>query len=69
MGVAVSSLWISCFFVTFTFPFIMNFAGLAGGFWFYALICLAGTIFVFRLVPETKNRSLEEIEREFLRRH
>jgi sugar porter (SP) family MFS transporter len=69
MGVAVSSLWISCFFVTFTFPFIMSTIGLAGGFWFYAVICMAGLIFVFRKVPETKNRTLEEIEREFLHRH
>ena len=69
VGVAVSSLWISCFLVTFTFPFIISAVGLAGGFWLYAAICLAGLMFVFRRVPETKGRSLEEIERDFVLSH
>lgn len=68
VGVAVSSLWISCFLVTFTFPFILAAVGMAGAFGLFAAICFAGFIFVFRFVPETKGRSLEEIERDFSRR-
>jgi len=69
VAIAVSSLWIACFLVTFTFPFILGRIGVSGAFWFYALICLAGLLFVYHDIPETKGRSLEEIEREFARRH
>jgi MFS family permease len=68
VGVAVSSLWISCFLVTFTFPFILAAVGMASAFGLFAAICFAGFIFVLRFVPETKGRSLEEIERDFSRR-
>lgn len=65
VAIAVSSLWIACFLVTFTFPFILGSIGISGAFWFYAAVCLAGLIFVYRSVSETKDRSLEEIERQF----
>lgn len=65
VAIAVSSLWIACFLVTFTFPFILGTIGVSGAFWFYAAVCIAGLLFVWRQVPETKGRSLEEIEREF----
>ena len=32
-------------------------------FWLYALFAIAAWIFSYRLVPETKGRTLEEIER------
>jgi MFS family permease len=66
VAVAVSSLWIACFLVTFTFPFLVRAVGLAVTFWFYAVICFGGLMFVARKVPETKGRSLEEIERNFV---
>lgn len=65
VAVAVSSRWISCFLVTFTFPFLIRAAGLTGAFWFYAFICVAGLIFSLRFVAETKGRRLEEIERDY----
>jgi len=39
--------------------------GPAGTFWTYAGVCLAGLFFVFLRVPETKGKTLEEIEHEF----
>ena len=69
VAIAVSSLWIACFLVTFSFPFVLNKIGVSGAFWFYAVICFAGLFFVFRRIPETKGRSLEEIEREFAGKH
>lgn len=65
VSIAVSALWIACFALTFTFPVLNRALGAAGTFWVYGGICLAGLVFVLRLVPETKNKTLEEIEREF----
>ena len=36
--------------------------GVSVTFWLFALFCLAGWIWVHREVPETKGRSLEQIE-------
>ena len=65
VSVAVSALWIACFALTFTFPVLNRALGAAGTFWVYAAICLMGFVFVYRLVPETKNKTLEQIEKEF----
>jgi len=64
VSVAVSALWIACFLLTFTFPVLNRALGTAGTFWLYAAICAAGFLFVFLRVPETKGRTLEQIERE-----
>jgi SP family sugar porter-like MFS transporter len=64
VAISVSSLWIACFLLTYTFPIVSSAIGLTGTFWLYASICLAGFVFVFRSVPETKGKSLEEIENE-----
>jgi sugar porter (SP) family MFS transporter len=64
VSVAVSALWIACFILTFAFPLLQRSAGIAATFWIYAAICFAGFFFVRAKVPETKGRSLEEIERE-----
>jgi sugar porter (SP) family MFS transporter len=63
MSVAVTSLWIACFLLTFTFPTLNRALGPAGTFWVYGAICLAGLLFIRSRLPETKGRSLEEIER------
>ena len=64
LSVAVSTLWIACFVLTFTFPFLEKGAGTGSTFWIYAAICAAGFVFVYLRLPETKNKSLEQIERE-----
>ncbi|HEY3932923.1 MAG TPA: sugar porter family MFS transporter [Verrucomicrobiae bacterium] len=66
MAVAVSSLWIACFLLTFSFPLLNKMLGSAGIFWLYAGICVAGFIFVFFKLPETKGKTLEQIERELV---
>jgi len=40
----------------------------AGTFWCYSTICLLGLLFVARAVPETKGKTLEEIERQLLKK-
>ena len=62
VSVAVSALWIACFILTFAFPLLQRTAGIAATFWIYAAICVAGFFFVRAKVPETKGRSLEQIE-------
>jgi SP family xylose:H+ symportor-like MFS transporter len=64
VSIAVSALWIACFVLTFTFPVLNRALGAPGTFWLYAAICFAGFLFVQRWVPETKGRSLEEIEHD-----
>jgi SP family xylose:H+ symportor-like MFS transporter len=62
VSVAVSALWIASFALTYTFPFLNQHLGAAGTFCTYGVICVVGYLLVFTCVPETKGRSLEEIE-------
>jgi sugar porter (SP) family MFS transporter len=62
MSVAVTSLWIASFILTYTFPILNRGVGPAGTFWIYAGICLAGFLFIRWRLPETKGQTLEEIE-------
>ena len=64
MSLAVMSLWIACFILTYTFPLLNKAFGASGTFWLYAGICVAGFIFVLFRLPETKGRTLEEIEKD-----
>ncbi len=66
MSVAVTSLWIACFILTYTFPLLNRTLGAAGTFWIYAAICVAGGLFIVRRLPETKQKSLEQIEQDLV---
>jgi SP family sugar porter-like MFS transporter len=66
MSVAVLSLWIGCTAITFTFPPLTGALGAHGIFWLYGAICIAGLLVVFARLPETKGKSLEQIERELV---
>jgi sugar porter (SP) family MFS transporter len=66
MSVAVTSLWIACFILTYTFPILNARLGSAGTFALYAAICVAGFVFVFAKLPETKGKTLERIESELI---
>lgn len=63
MAVATFGLWVACFILTYTFPLLNASLGAAGTFWVYAGICLAGFVFVLLRLPETKGKSLEDIEK------
>jgi len=62
MSAAVASLWVACFILTYTFPILNARLGPAGTFWLYAIVCLAGFLFVLIRLPETKGRTLEQLE-------
>ena len=66
MEVCTFALWSAFFILTYTFPVLNSGLGAAGTFWLYGIICLAGGIFVWRRLPETKGKSLEEIEHELI---
>jgi sugar porter (SP) family MFS transporter len=66
MAVSVSSLWIACFALTITFPVLQKLLKTSGAFWLYAAICAAGFLFIFWKLPETKGKTLEEIEKELV---
>jgi MFS transporter, SP family, xylose:H+ symportor len=67
VSLSVSALWIASFLLTFTFPVINQSLGPAKTFWLYAAICLGGFAFTFLQVPETKCKTLEQIEMELSR--
>ena len=61
-SIAVTALWVASFILTYTFPRLNNALGAAMTFWIYAGICVAGFLFIKARLPETKGKTLEEIE-------
>ena len=61
-SLATVALWVACTLISFTFLSLVKAAGLAGAFGLYALLSALTFGFVWRAVPETKGRTLEEIE-------
>ncbi|XP_035790881.1 facilitated trehalose transporter Tret1-2 homolog isoform X1 [Anopheles albimanus] len=55
--------WLLAFLVTKVFTNLTDAMGEAGVFWLFSGISLVGTVFVYVLVPETKGKSLVEIQR------
>jgi sugar porter (SP) family MFS transporter len=64
MSVAVFALWAGCFTLTYTFPHLKEAVGIGNTFWIYAAICAAGFLFILARLPETKGKTLEDIERQ-----
>lgn len=63
MSIAVAALWVASFILTYTFPLMNRGLGPAKTFWVYAAICLLGFAVIKARLPETKGKTLEEIER------
>jgi len=70
-GVAISVVGLvnsaTAFLVTLVFPWQLQSLGSATTFLLYGLFALAGLAFVLRVLPETKGRSLEELEAELVK--
>jgi sugar porter (SP) family MFS transporter len=66
MSVATVFLWCGTLLVTLTFLSLVNLFTAAGVFLLYAIVSIAAFLFVWRGVPETKGRTLEEIEKFWL---
>jgi MFS transporter, SP family, arabinose:H+ symporter len=67
MSLAILCLWFADWIVTQTFPMLRASIGPARTFWVYAVCSLLSTVFVVFMVPETKGRTLEEIEASWRR--
>lgn len=65
MSITTTSLWVGNFSVAYTFPLINKAMGVHGIFWLYCVMCAACFLFVKLKIPETKSKSLEEIEKMF----
>lgn len=66
-SIAVLSLWVANFILSYTFPIIKEAFSIAATFWIYAAVCILGVIFIKMYIPETKNKTLEEIEASLLK--
>lgn len=62
MSIATLSLWVACVALTMTYLSISSALGPSGAFGIYAVMCAATALFVWRVTPETRGRTLEEIE-------
>lgn len=64
MSIATVCLWIACYAVSQTFPWLLEtFSG--NSFFLYAALCVLCFFFVLRFVPRTEGKTLEEIEQQW----
>ena len=68
MAIATVALWVADFAVTLSFPVIADRLNETTAFWFYALMCALDLVFMIFYLPETKGKTLEEIERRWLKK-
>jgi MFS family permease len=68
VSIATFAVWATNTVSTLVFPWYVEACGVDAGFFTFAALCVAATIFFWHLVPETKGKSLEEIERQWLHR-
>jgi MFS family permease len=66
MSISVFALWTACFILTYSYPLLAEGIGTANTFWVYAAICAVGFVFTLRNLPETKGKTLEQIEKELV---
>ncbi|MGD0913357.1 MAG: sugar porter family MFS transporter [Terracidiphilus sp.] len=64
-SIATSILWTSVLAVTFTFLSLVHALGVSGTFGIYAILCVVSFVFILKLVPETRGKTLEQIQREW----
>ena len=67
MATCTFALWVGCCTLTFSFPSMNAALGSSGTFWIYSAICVSAFIFLWRCCPETKGKSLEELEGELVK--
>ena len=66
MATCTFALWVGCCTLTFSFPPMNAALGSSGSFWIYSAICCCAFIFLWKRCPETKGKSLEQLEDELV---
>jgi SP family arabinose:H+ symporter-like MFS transporter len=66
MSIATFSNWGTNALVAIAFPWLISNLGMSSVFFTFAAICLIGVFVFFKMVPETKGKTLEEIENLWL---
>ena len=66
MATCTFALWVGCCTLTFSFPSMNAALGSSGTFWIYSAICFCAFVFLWNRCPETKGKSLEELEKELV---
>ena len=66
MATCTFALWVGCCTLTFSFPSMNAALGSSGTFWIYSGICLVAFIFLWNRCPETKGKTLEQLEKELV---
>ena len=61
--------WVLVFVVTNSFPYMLQVMHEQGTFWFFAVFSFLSFVYTYLCVPETKGKTLEEIEQIFTGRH
>ncbi len=67
MATCTFALWVGCCTLTFSFPSMNAVLGSSGTFWIYSAICICAFVFLWNRCPETKGKSLEELEQELIK--
>ena len=67
MATCTFALWVGCCTLTFSFPSMNAALGSSGTFWIYSAICFCAFVFLWSRCPETKGKSLEELENELIK--
>ncbi len=62
VAIAVAAQWTANYLISSTYPAMMELSS-AATYWFYGIMSVLSFIFVWKMVPETKGKTLEEIER------
>lgn len=69
IAVATSTLflWLGSFSLTLSFPLLNSSLGTSGTFWIYSAICVVAFIYFVKVLPETRGKSLEELEKDLIK--
>ncbi|WP_214225268.1 sugar porter family MFS transporter [Pedobacter sp. B4-66] len=62
LGVSIMVMWVADTIMGQVTPILLKEAGTPATFWVFAFFCLIAFFIVYKLLPETKGKSLEEIE-------
>jgi SP family xylose:H+ symportor-like MFS transporter len=67
IAIAVAAQWAANFFISSTYPPMMEFSS-GGTYLFYGIMSILSAIFVWKMVPETKGKTLEEMENIWIKK-